>query len=180
MIRTPLAVAALLAAGLAGACSDDDPKPDIADPTPSVSSTAPTEASTSPTTEPTQSADPVATVEAWVDARNEALATGDTARLRSATDPKCKSCMSLITSIEDVYEAGGSYDTQGWDVKSAKARQDAGTRPVVDAALVFAGGTTIDESGADPVEYGPENHIMLFKMHEEGGQFLIDFVGFVS
>ena len=48
MIRTRWALAALLATCLLGACSDDDPEPDIADPTPTVSSSSAT-VSTSPT-----------------------------------------------------------------------------------------------------------------------------------
>ena len=48
MIRTRWALATLLATCLVGACSDDDPEPDIADPTPSVSSSSAT-VSPSPT-----------------------------------------------------------------------------------------------------------------------------------
>jgi len=116
----------------------------------------------------------------WVTSRNEALKSGETEQLRSLTDLSCASCLSLITSIEEVYAAGGSYDTDGWTVKSAKARDPDGPRRAVDAAVVFAGGTTIDEAGADPVTYEAENHIMVFKLHFVGAQPLIDFVGFVS
>jgi len=40
MIRTRWALVTLVATCLLGACSDDDPEPDIADPTPSVSSSS--------------------------------------------------------------------------------------------------------------------------------------------
>ena len=42
MIRTRWALATLLATCLLGACSDDDPEPDIADPTASASSSSAT------------------------------------------------------------------------------------------------------------------------------------------
>jgi len=112
--------------------------------------------------------------------RNTALATGQTERLRLLTDLTCSSCLSLITSIEEVYAAGGSYNTDGWTIKSAKAREGDNGRPVVDAAVVIAGGTTVDHAGAEPMTYGPENHIMVFKLHEADGSLLVDFVGFMS
>jgi hypothetical protein len=129
-------------------------------------------------TEPALS--PEDAVRGWVEARNAALTSGDTTELRSLTDLTCKSCVSLITSIEDVYTAGGHYDTKGWDVKSAKARSTSAARPTVDAAVVFAGGSTVNSAGADPVLYGPENHIMVFKLHNDRGVLVVDFVGFLS
>jgi len=178
MYRTRWALATLLAGCLLGACSDDDPKPDISDPTLTPSSTSPVTPTSAGTVEPTES--PEDAVLSWVNARNAALASGDTTELRSLTDLSCKSCLSLITSIEDVYAAGGRYETKGWDVKSAKSRSTDRGRETVDAAVVFAGGNTVNSAGAEPVHYGPENHIMVFKLHKDGAAFVVDFVGFLS
>jgi hypothetical protein len=175
MSRTRWLVAALLAACLLGACGDGDPKPDIPDPTPTGSPATPASADSSAAPESPEDA-----VRAWVNSRNVALASGDTAELRSLTDASCESCLSLITSIEDVYAAGGHYETTGWDVKSAKARSTSTARPTVDAAVVFAGGTTVNSAGDEPVRYGPENHIMVFKLHRAGDSLVVDFVGFLS
>ncbi len=82
MIRTRWALATLLAVCLVGACSDDDPQPDIAEPTPSAPSSSAT-VSTSPTESATPTLGPEETVRAWVDAWNEALRTGDTASVRA-------------------------------------------------------------------------------------------------
>jgi hypothetical protein len=181
MFRTRWALATLLAACLLGGCSDDDPEPKVgSDPTPSESSSTLTVSASPTVTSATPAVSPEDVVRNWVAARNAALRSGDTAQLRSLTDVSCGPCVSLITSIEEVYADGGSYDTEGWTVKSAKARDPDSSRPTVDAAVVVAGGTTIDAAGADPVTYGPENHIMLFKLHLVDGRPLIDFVGFVS
>ena len=79
MIRTRWALATLLAVCLVGACSDDDPEPDIADPTASASSSSAT-VSPSPTVSATPALGPEDTVRAWVEARNAALQDGDTVR----------------------------------------------------------------------------------------------------
>jgi hypothetical protein len=179
MGRLRCALATLVAGVLLVACSDDDPEPKVSDPTPSAANTS-AMVSTSPPGSPITAKSPEDAVSAWVGERNNALATGQTDRLRSLTDLTCSSCLSLITSIEEVYAAGGRYDTEGWTIKSAKARGGGDARRVVDAAVVIAGGTTIDHAGAEPVTYGPQNHIMVFKLHEVDGSLLVDFVGFVS
>lgn len=172
-------VAVVLLCGLV-AC-DDEPTPDIPDPTPSSTSPSVTE-SVSPAT-PTETPaalTPEETVRAWVAARNAALGSGETDELRALTDLACTSCVDLIDSIEEVYAAGGHYETTGWRIKSATTRRPEGPRPQVDAAVVIAGGQTVNEAGADPVIYGPEKRIVVFKVHQSDGEYLIDFVGFLS
>ena len=91
MIRTRWALATLLATCLLGACSDDDPKPDIADPTPSAlelvgdgESVADDDAARTLDTEET--------VDAWLAAWNAALQTGDTTTVGDLSTPDCGSC----------------------------------------------------------------------------------------
>ena len=79
MIRTRWALATLLAVCLVGACSDDDPEPDIADPTASASSSSAT-VSPSPTTSATPRRSPEDT--SCLGGRwNRALQYGDTDEL---------------------------------------------------------------------------------------------------
>jgi hypothetical protein len=172
--RAVIAAAAVLAA--LAAC-EDEPTPDIPDPTPSSASPSPSESS--PTSSPTPEVlTPEETVRAWVDARNQALQDGDTSHVRALTDPDCQACLGLITSIEEVYEAGGRYETKGWRIKSL--RVSGSERPKVDTAMVIAGGTTINAAGEAPVTYPPDRRILVFRLHEDGEGFLVDFVGFLS
>ena len=75
MIRTRWALATLLATCLVGACSDDDPEPDIADPTPSASSSSAT-VSPSPTVSATPALGPEETVQRLGRGWNAALQHG--------------------------------------------------------------------------------------------------------
>src|SRR4051794_34881946 len=93
MIRTRWALATLLAVCLLGACSDDDPKPDIADPTPSATeSSSSASVSTSPSESASPALGPEETVRAWVEARNSALQDGDTSDVRALSATGCGSC----------------------------------------------------------------------------------------
>jgi hypothetical protein len=157
---------------------EDEPTPDLPDPTPSSSAPSPSETESSPT--PTPAAlTPEETVRAWVEARNQALQDGDTDRVRALTDPACEGCMGLITSIEEVYAAGGEYRTKGWRIKSIKAKGGP-SRPTVDTAMVIAGGSTINAAGEAPVPYPTDRRIIVFKLHGYEGALVIDFVGFLS
>ena len=163
MSRTPLAAVALLAACLLAACTDDDPKPDIADPTPSAPSSTATAGSTSPTVSASPALGPVGTVNAWIDARNRALRDGDTTDVDSLSASNCRSCEELNKVIREVYAAGGSFNTAGWTIDSIK--QKPGAEPIqVDTALTFAPGQTIPSEGADPVSFGEEKHIVTFRL----------------
>lgn len=156
-----------------GGCSGSDPQPKIAPP----ASTAPTSAS--PTPSP-QSLSPVATVRAWVEAQNHAMATGDTSELRTLSATSCQACDDFIETIEGVYGDGGRFMTDGWSVKGAKARSQKARPVVIDTAVSFAGGKTILKRGGHPVSYEPENHIMVFKVVGQGDAWAVSFIGFIS
>jgi hypothetical protein len=179
MTRTRLALAALTAAALLSACQDD-PKPKVADPTPSApsSETPPTTSPYSSVT-PTVAYDAEATVRAWVEARNAALLTGDTAAVDALSATDCRSCRELTAPIADVYAAGGRFETAGWTIKSLKQKPDS-TPAQVDTALIFAPGTTVPSAGADPVKYDEEKHIVTFKLAEGDSGFQVRLVLFLS
>jgi hypothetical protein len=159
---------------------EDEPTPDLPEP-PSSSAPSPTETGSGPTTSPTPEVlTPEGTVRAWVDARNSALQDGDTTGVRALTHASCQSCIDLITSIEEVYAAGGSFQTKGWRVKASKTRNADGPHPRVTAGLVIAGGRTISEAGAEPVAYERDKRLAVFKVHQVDAAFVVDFVGFLS
>jgi hypothetical protein len=165
---------------LAG-CSEGDPEPRMA-PTESVASTPSTSAPTvSPSVDPTvDPLSPEETVRAWVKARNAALQDGDTDAVRALSSSSCESCFGLIEPIEEIYSSGGNFETKGWRVAAAKERGVKSYRANVDTALVFAGGRTVSEAGAPPVRYGPEKHIVVFKLVRLEAGWRVQFLGFLS
>ncbi|WP_343910895.1 DUF6318 family protein [Nocardioides aquiterrae] len=166
------AVGVALVLGVA-ACSGSDPEPRLAPP----SNSAPSTPSTSPVA---TSLDPAGTVQAWIAAQNDALSTGDTAGLRALGAKGCRGCADFVKPIERVYADGGHFDTEGWSVIAAKTRPGSDNPAVVDVAVSIAGGRTTPKAGADPVVYGRQKRIMLFKLVPAGGRLLVNFVGFVE
>ena len=171
----PLLVALVLA--LSGACAGGDPEPKVAEPTPS--DTAEPSGSASVSASPTvQALGPEETVRAWVDARNDALRSGDTAAVDALSAKDCRSCEQLNKVIREIYQAGGSFETRGWRIKTLMEK--VGAIPVqVDTALIFARGRTIPAAGADPIDYAQEKHIVTFKLVEETGQLKVRLVLFL-
>jgi hypothetical protein len=180
MFRTRWALATLLAGCLVGACSDDDPKPDLADPTPSVSSTAPTEASTSPTTTATPPLNPEGTVQAWVSAWNMALQTGDAATLRQYETPDCRNCPGLASLIEDVTAAGGSFTGGEWSIVNSKVIEISDHRVKVNVAMAVAEGSTTNSAGEDPVQFDSDKRIVVYELEHTSAAWLIDVIELLS
>ena len=160
MSRTPLAAVALLAACLLAACTDDDPKPDIPDPTPSAPTSTATAGSTSPTVTPTSVAiTPREAVDVWLAAWTVAMNTGETQSVRDLSTPDCDSCARLIAKVEEVYEKGGRYETNGWTAtRVSEAPDSVSATPsyvmqVVQAprSLYGADGELVDEAARSKV-----------------------------
>ena len=179
MIRTRWALAALLATCLLGACSEDDPEPDIADPTASAPSSSAT-VSTSATVSATPALGPEETVRAWVDARNAALHYGDTSGVRALSASNCGSCNEHIAPIEDVYEAGGTFDTPGWTIDRLKVVEQSGSKVKVDVAITMAAGQTTQQAGATPMPYPEDHRLMFFRLARQDAVWRISFVGYYS
>ena len=116
---------------------------------------APPRPSPAPRTSPTPEAlTPEETVRAWVDARNLALQDGDTGPVRALSSAECRSCDELIKPIEQTYAAGGEFNTTGWSIAGI---EQVSSEPIsMTAGIDIAGGFTIPEAGAPPVEYAPE------------------------
>jgi hypothetical protein len=112
--RHALAAASLLAALAVAGCSDD-PEPKFEpDPSPSASSS-----SAAPGSEPWEKqsqAGAVAFAKHWVDVFNDAQQSGQTADLRGISTEECGSCEGFAGQLEDLYDAGGHLESDGWRV----------------------------------------------------------------
>jgi hypothetical protein len=108
------------------------------------------------------------------------METGDTSEMRSLSATRCQGCDNFARAIEQVYEAGGRYETDGWTVIGAKARSLDKVPVAVTAGVSVAGGRTIPAAGQDPVVYNEEKHLLVFKLIPRGEGWLVSFIGFVS
>jgi hypothetical protein len=171
--RSRPAIALAVSVLALGGCSGD-PEPKFA---PSESSSPAASGSPSARQSP---ANPVATVRAWVAAQNDAMRTGDSSGVRSLSADPCEACDGLIDPIDKVYEAGGYFKTPGWRIHRIKARRVAGSRATVDSAVVIAGGKTVNAAGEEPVRYGVDRKIIVFKLTKPRGRWLVSFIGFLS
>src|SRR4051794_21506113 len=108
-----VATALLLPPVLAlGACSGDDPEPRLAAPSSSSASPSGTSAPLNP----------VEAFSAWVDARNRALQSGDTAAVEALSAPSCRTCRNAIAPIKQVFQNGGRFNTEGWTVVASRLK----------------------------------------------------------
>ncbi|WP_206051758.1 DUF6318 family protein, partial [Nocardioides ferulae] len=144
-------------------------------PTQSVASTPSGEPS-----EETPTPGPVETVRAWIDARNRAMASGDTSAVEALTLRGCESCYGLIDPIKDAYDAGGYFRTEGWRVVRAQVRSNRPDRARVNTAVRIAGGRTLSEAGGEPVVYPPDKRLVVFKLTRGDDGWLVSFTGFLS
>ncbi|WP_157544654.1 DUF6318 family protein [Nocardioides halotolerans] len=179
MTRTRAALAALVAACLLGACSDDDPEPDIPDPTPSVTSSSP--ATVSPTSgSPEPVLDPEETVGAWVSARNAALQSGDTSAVEDLSSAACETCEDSIDPIREVFDQGGHFETAGWKVLASEIASQTPAKAEVSAGIEYAAGKTFPNSDSPPVIYDSEKHIVQFRLALVDGAWRVSFIGYLS
>jgi hypothetical protein len=115
-VRRWVAVAVVLPV-LAAGCSDD-PEPRF-EPSPS-----PTESTSSAAPEPKawevkSEAGAVAFAKHWIDVFNEATRSGDAGEVRAASTETCGTCSRFADGIDDLYQGGGSIESQGWKVVQA-------------------------------------------------------------
>ncbi|MCD4527139.1 DUF6318 family protein [Nocardioides sp. cx-173] len=174
MDRVRLAALLVATTLVAAACSDDAPEPRV-EPTPSAS---PTESALTPSPSSSESDAPITAVQAvrnWVAERNLALSSGDTSALRKLASPGCSTCEPYVDLIEDVYEAGGEYNTTGWTVDRAKELKPG----EVTAAITMGGGSMVPSSGAEADEYGEEKAIFRFRLTSDMDTPAITFIGLI-
>ena len=123
-VRRTLALALAVPLLLAGCSEDPEPRPKMPDPTPTSSEPSPTES------ESAKAESPEDFIRRWSDALREMQATGETAEFR-ALGPRCASCNSTADRVEQIYQAGGAIEWDGWDIVRVSARGDSDTDFVV-------------------------------------------------
>jgi hypothetical protein len=173
--RAVLTAVALLSALALSGCTDDDPEPKFAPPS-SEAPTSPSSASTSAAA----ALSPEDTVRAWVEARNDALSSGDVGSVQALSVAECTTCEDSLDPIRQVHEDGGSFQTAGWRVVSARLKSQKGSTARVTAAITYAAGTTIPRAGAAPVSYELERHIVVVDLTRVDDEWRVRFFGYLS
>jgi hypothetical protein len=75
----------------------------------------------------------------YVDVLNHAAATGDTTDLRSSSDPDCRACRGIYSKIDKVYDSGGFFRGEGWEIERMRVvRTPEPGRVVVQADVAVA------------------------------------------
>jgi hypothetical protein len=178
MSRTRWALATLLAACLFGACSDNDPKPDIADPTSSAATSAAT--SVGPTSSHTASLNPEQTVRAWIVAWNRALQSGDASELREFDANPCRGCDELIGPVEQISSAGGAFEGGDWKIDGLKVVSETNSQAKVNLGVDVAAGSTTPSAGASPTAYPAVKHLLSFTLVSDPHEWRVSVIEVLS
>ena len=118
------AVVLLLALAGCGGDPKADPSPS---PSPSTSpvSTTPSVPAMPDSAKENTKAGAVAFVRHYIELLNHLEATGDEAPLVAVSDPKCRSCVSVVKAANEIYDAGGHVEGGQWLVDEAVPRHPA-------------------------------------------------------
>ena len=96
----------------------------------------------------------VAFVEHWIDEFNAMRASGDTQTLDQISTSDCESCVGSIDLTEELYQAGGGIETEGWQVLSvSEPAQANSSSPVIGLRVLQAPQRLTRESGSEPEQF---------------------------
>jgi hypothetical protein len=85
----------------------------------------------------------------WFAALNYAIATGDIARLRSASDPGCAACVDAVTNVRTAYSDGGHIQGGAYTVRSVASEEfGLDDRPVLSLFVDRSARSGIGPDGA--------------------------------
>lgn len=103
------------------ACSDGDSNADPVDPSSSATNSPSETASKGPTLPPEARGSDESAAKAFVvfyfEELTRALQSGDTKGFRRYSAPSCETCTNFADLIDDTYDKGGRYETQGLLIK---------------------------------------------------------------
>ena len=178
--RTPATLAGMLAATVATAvlagCAQESAAPTPLELSPTASSVTPTESPPGPPPMPDEARGTgrkaaVAFVRHWVDTLNYSADTGSTDQLRGST-ASCSACDGIAGFIDDVYGAGGSIESEGWDIDEIWVANESPDFLQV-AAQVDSHGQVVMKPGAKRKRYAGGPSLKLFTLEAEGDTWRI-------
>ena len=167
--------------GLAGCTSDAAPTPEplpsrSASPSPSPSATPP---SLPAEAEGTSPAAAKAFARHYFDLINYAARTGDTADLRAASAHECVSCDAIAGNIEEIYEAGGHIQGQGWELRLVRELKTAQGRSTLSLGVFLNTEAVISSSGNEE-RHESRRQPMTMHLASHSGAFKVQRLDLVS
>lgn len=177
MIARLTAAVAVLALALTGCSSDSDSAG--AEPTPSASE-SPAVQKPTPTNVPAYAQNegrPGAEqfIDYWVRTLNKATQTGEIKQLVALSAPTCRMCGTYAMGIDEIYDAGGHVESQGWDVQSIT--HEAGgddSRRVLVATVDVAPQKVYESKGAKPEKFEGGERMYRFVLSRSGSNWVVE------
>lgn len=113
-------------------------------------------------------------VDYWVDTVNRATETGDTTQLASLADPSCTTCAEFTKRLDSIYEAGGSVETEDWEivemVPEGGATED---RATILVRVEIPPQEVVESEGAEPSPVPGGTQSFRITMERTEGDWLI-------
>ena len=106
----------------------------------------------------------------WIDALNFASSTGDISTVQALSLPSCESCVASFARITEVYGAGGTIRSEGWQIRTAQlVPGQPSDQPMVDVGLRLTPQVVVESKGAEPQEFKGGRLPMTFTLEWESG-----------
>lgn len=178
-VRMFPAVAVLtVATALTGCQSNPEPPPLETAPSPSPSPT-----STEPTSEPaptmpaeaegTSRAAAKAFVRHWIAVLNYAGPSGDASALRAISTSDCAACGGIADFIEEVHEAGGTIEGEGWRPKRITVVSSTQQQVVLDVLTEVSEQKVQSAASAEATTFPGGERIKTFWLSRRNGAWVL-------
>lgn len=155
MRRTIRAVASSLALAAALSSCGGDPEPQFeAEPSAEPTTSSPSASAEPEPWEERTDDGAVAFVEHWIDEFNTMRATGVTSELVKLSTDGCETCTNFVEYTDQIFNSGGSLETEGWSIISVSQPAEANSdRPVISLRVDQAPQVLRESRNAEPEEF---------------------------
>lgn len=173
-----VATVGLIGFGSAGCTSDADPPEPAplptASPSPTLSSSA-TAPTLPPEAEGTSAKAAKAFARFWIAAMNHAATTGETSPAKAIAASTCDSCTAMTDKIDKVYEAGGSFEGDGWTVRNLRYEPfQPERRPILTVGISVARQKLTEAAGAEPTTFPPGRNQLTMRLEWRRDHWLLN------
>lgn len=110
----------------------------------------------------------------WTDTLNEATATGDTEKLKSLAADDCTTCDGFAQQLDEIYEAGGRVESDGWEIQKTVPEAGA-TDNEVGLLVTFSVSpqTVYQTEDAKAQDFEGGNQAFRFELAREDGEWQV-------
>jgi hypothetical protein len=110
----------------------------------------------------------------YFDSINFAARTGDTSQLDTLGSGACESCDAIGRNIRRIYRAGGSIETEGWELRSlSPVPLQPRAKPVLDLSVFVNPETVVPRAGGPEKHYDGGKQAMTMYLAREDARWLV-------